>query len=89
MLFTLAEIGIYFTLIGNVFKFEQPAEKLVRMGKGTFTKGIADKNPEHSSSSPQPQSTPHAPDTIRTLRSFLWIRVTHFHRPNSTRHEKH
>ena len=36
MLITLAEIGLYFTFIGNVFKFEQPPEKLtVCLKKGS------------------------------------------------------
>ena len=34
MLITLAEIGIYFTFIGKVFKFEQPPEKLFVWKKG-------------------------------------------------------
>ena len=32
--------------------------KRARMGKGTVTKGTANKNPEHSSSSPQPHQPP-------------------------------
>ena len=32
--------------------------KRARMGKGTVTKGNANKNPEHSSSSPQPHQPP-------------------------------
>ena len=35
MLITLAEIGIYFTFIGKVFKFEQPPEKTVCLKKGS------------------------------------------------------
>ena len=33
-------------------------EKRVRVGKGTFTKGIADKSPEYSSSSPNLNQPP-------------------------------